>query len=249
MIEAYYVRSVERSLQLLKCFDKEHQAIGLLEFAGMLELNKSTVFRLLCNLADSGFVEINEDGKYVLGQEIFRLARVYQNSDLLAKEAESLMKKVAALSGETVAIAEYSNGNAICVNRIESNYPLKIVSEIGASVPLIKGATGKAIIAFLPQEERKRCWARQEEMYHYGIEFQPLEEELAKVRERGYVITDGEVDIGVVAIAAPIFGNNRRVLGSISVAGPNNRFTNEKAEVLKDNLTALSDALLRKYKI
>lgn len=245
MEREYFVRSIERAMNVLKCFDSEHQEIGLLEFVDMLGLNKSTLYRILSNLVDGGFADINSEGKYVIGSEIVRLANISQNNDFLKHAAEDLLRHAAEVSGETAILTKYEQGKAICIDRIESSKVLKITSEIGRVVPLFRGATGKIIAAYLSEEEKTRCLAVQKKLFS-NWENEESEEEFGEIRKAGYSITKSEVDDGVTAFAVPLLGNGSCVLGSISIAGPDFRFHEEVIEGFRESLMDEAQALSRR---
>ena len=84
----YNIRSVERALNALQCFNGGSREISLMEFSRMLSLNKSTTFRILTTLRNLGFLEMADDGKYKLGAEIARLGRLTDGVSLLILEGQ-----------------------------------------------------------------------------------------------------------------------------------------------------------------
>lgn len=223
----YSVRSIERALNMLKCFNADRKEIRLLEFTELMSLNKSTVYRILVNLKNAGFVDVNKEGEYIIGNEVLRLASVKRDNDFLKKGAYHLLEILNELSGETVILSKYHNCRLICIEKIESLKVLKITSEIGVSVPIMKGATGKSIAAFLNKDEFAKCIEVQQIEFNQQYDLLKLKEELQVVRKNGYVLTTSEIDEGVTAFAMPIFGDSGSVIGSISIAGPDFRFNEE----------------------
>ncbi|MBC8588947.1 IclR family transcriptional regulator [Paratissierella segnis] len=236
MEEQYNIRSIERALNILKCFNENRTEIGLLEFAEMLSLNKSTVFRILTNLNNCGFVDVNAEGKYILGSEIIRLGNIRHENDLLKAEAIKILNELQTLTNETVILIRYNNYKATCIDKIESSNDLKIVSEIGRNIPMLKGASGKVIAAHLSESELERCFAIQQNLFNYRDDLNILKDEFKTIRENGYCLTTSEVDAGVTAFAVPIFGAAGSVIGSVSIAGPNFRFNDEVIISIKDRV-------------
>ncbi|WMJ78638.1 MULTISPECIES: IclR family transcriptional regulator [unclassified Sedimentibacter] len=223
----YNVRAVERALSILKCFNSNRKEISLLEISEIMSLNKSTVYRLLVNLKNAGFVDTTIDGKYIIGNEIVRLANIRQNDDFLIKGSYSIMESLAQLSGETIILVKYDNCRVICLDKIESTNALKITSEIGVNLPMMKGATGKSIAAFLTDAELEKCVNFQQREFKEQYYLPKLKNDFKQIRKNGYALTTSEIDDGVTAFAVPILGHDGHVLGSISIAGPDFRF-NEK---------------------
>ena len=139
----YNIRSVERALNALQCFNGGSREISLMEFSRMLSLNKSTTFRILTTLRNLGFLEMADDGKYKLGAEIARLGRLTDGVSLLIREGQPVLQKLAKLSGETLAICKYENGRMTCISKVESEKVLKCICVLDSDVPMLKGATGR----------------------------------------------------------------------------------------------------------
>jgi DNA-binding IclR family transcriptional regulator len=234
----YQVKSVERALAILKCFDPERTELGLNEFVQITGMHKSSVYRLLMNLNRQGFVQMTDSGKYTIGSEIRRLGQLWETSGALIRKAKAILLSLHDLTGETVFLVEYAQGKAICTDRMETSKALKITSQIGSTVPLFKGASGKSIAAFLAESDRSQALKTQEEIYGDHYDHCALMDEFATIRKLGYACTTGEVDEGVTAFAVPLLTGDGRVLGSISVAGPFFRLTDEavksyRAQVMK----------------
>lgn len=234
MKEQYSIRSIERALDMLKCFNDNRKEIALLEFAELMSLNKSTVFRILVNLKNAGFVDINPEGKYIIGSEIIRLGGITNHNDYLKAEAHEILNTLANISEETVILVKYNNYKAICIDKIESSNDLKIVSEIGRSIPMMKGASGKIISAFLDKDKLNECIRVQQDLFNEQYDLDKLKSELEIIRKNGYCLTTSEIDQGVAAFAIPILGAGGSVIGSISIAGPNFRFNNGIINKIKD---------------
>jgi DNA-binding IclR family transcriptional regulator len=234
----YQVKSVERALTILKCFGPERTEIGLGEFVQITGMHKSTVFRLLMNLSRHGFIWETDSGRYSIGSEIRRLGHLWDVAGVLTRKARAILLSLHDLTGETVFLVEYLQGRAICTDRMETSKALKITAQIGSTLPLFKGASGKSIAAFLSESERAMAQKIQEEIYKEVLDFQQLMEEFMLIRQQGYVRTASEVDEGVSALAVPLLTSSGRVLGSISIAGPSFRFTDEIIETYRDKVVA-----------
>lgn len=236
MENEYQVRAIRRAMDVLKCFDYEHPEIGLLEFAEMLQLNKSTVYRLLCNLLEGGFVDMNHEGKYVIGTEVARLAALNRGDNYLKRIARNFMEELASRSGETVVLTRYERGKAICIDRIEMEQILRVTSEIGRNVPMLKGSTGKVILAFLDSIELERCLKVQEELFHLAYDREKLDQELKRINTQGYCSTTGELNANVTSLAVPLLDGGGIVLGSVAILAPETRLGPERIEDIRDQV-------------
>jgi len=241
----YTIRSIERALKLLKSYTNFKNEFSLKEMADTLKLNKSTVFRIIMTLKKWGFIEVGLDDRYKLGHEILLLASIIRDNMDIRKEAYGFMKKLAKETGETVILAVLQNYKAICVEKIESFQTVKITSQVGAVIPLFKGATGKTLAAFISKENLDKYIAVQSKLYGTEHDQSNLISEFEKIRNDKFVVTHGEVDEGVIAVAVPIFDFKREVVASLSIASPEFRFSKEKEVMLKNILMKTSCELSR----
>ncbi len=241
-VSDYNIRSVERALKTLQCFSGGLREISLMEFSRRLELNKSTAFRILATLRNAGFLEMTDDGKYRLGAEIARLGRLTDGDSFLKKEAQPTLRKLAKLSGETLSICKYENGRMACISKIESQHVLKCICVLDSDVPMLKGATGKVVAAYLPEEELRRCIEIQKLAGHPGGDYDELMADFKKIRKDGYYVSHSEYDDRINALGVPVFGKYAEVIGSLSIVGPDSRFVDDAIiKILPDVLHEVKD--------
>ena len=93
------------------------------------------------------------------------------------------------------------------VEQVEGRHAVKQIVEVGAEAPLHLGASGKAMLAFLPDGARPPT-----------ARAAALDADLERVRRRGYAVSQGERIPGAASVAAPVF-DHTGVVGSISAAG------------------------------
>jgi IclR family acetate operon transcriptional repressor len=117
------------------------------------------------------------------------------------------------------------------VAAVNSSHPLRYVVPINEWIPVYAGASGLAIMAFLPPEERRAIIARTKlapVTERTITDPMVLEKELARIRARGYAYSRGQRTVGAVGIAAPIWGPDGRVMGDLTVSVPEPRFDERK---------------------
>ena len=210
-----------------------HKApLMIAEMAQILDIPKSTLYRIIRTLNDYGLVEeIDSSGHYKLGYRTLVLARSVEEQDLLIKIALPEMRKLADISKETILLTTIVNDKSICIERVESDAPIKLTSEKGRIMPLHAGASGKVILAFLPPKKRYHL------IYETPLEAltertitepQKLEADLEKIRENGYAFSNSEMNVGASAVAAPIFDDRKSVIGGLTIAGPEQRMNRKR---------------------
>ena len=180
-------------------------------------------FQTLVKIAD--FFDVSLD--YLLGRTKYGEPYVPRRSLVLKNTffVGEVMEELSAATEETVLLAVRTGLKAICVDRVESGRLIRFSIPNGKLLPLEKGASGKAILA----HENKRIF--EQLVSGWGEEeTAALAGELERISAQGYSMTVGEVDADVCGIAAPIFDGYRRVIASLTVAGPKDRFSEESRE-------------------
>lgn len=220
------VRSIQRALRILLCFNWEERELTLTEISEKIGLAKSTVSRLLTTLEIEGFlVKDGRINRYKLGHNIYYLGLVAKESLDLRVISRPIMKEITELTQETTNLYILDNLDRVCFDQVESPLSVKRSVKIGERFPVWAGATGKVILANLDET----VW------YDMIKELRPLTEktivdpdefinELRRIKENGYAVSVGEKEYEVGCVAAPIFDVNRRVIGCVSISGPSFRF-------------------------
>jgi IclR family transcriptional regulator, KDG regulon repressor len=236
------VRAVERALQILACFDDEHPERGISEIAQAVQLHKATTHRMVTTLMSFGYIERAQDGqKYRLGLRLAELGyQVIRRLDL-RREAAALMNDLAERLGESVDLCVYDRGQALYLEVVQGNHALTIAAAVGRSLPIHATASGKVLLAYLPEPEREALLGRRLEAHtqHTITDPQVLRRQLATVRVQGYAVDDEELEVGVRAVSAPVRNREGKVIAAMSIACPASRLTLERTpEVTKELLAA-----------
>lgn len=203
------------------------QYVSVSELAGSLGLPMPTIHRLLQLLRENGIVDWNSGNKrYSVGPELYRIAALVTSSADLPKIAQRQIDQVAEQLGETTLFGTYlpSALGMAFVARAEGRHALQYRIELNTVSSLVWGASGKAILAYLPQPivEKALAAAADSASGKTPPELAKLNEELARVRRIRYAVSEGEKLQGARGVAAPVF-NSEGVIGSICVTSPRER--------------------------
>ena len=219
--------SVANSLRLIKTFSEDEYEIGISDLAKRLGLAKSTVHRLASTLLEEGMLEQNSgDGKYHLGLALFELGAMVRRKMDFTMEARPFLRTLMEKTGETVHLAILDHDSILYIITHESKQALRMGSKVGTRAPVHSTAVGKALLAFLPEDELQRIIAARglpASTPGTIVDAKALRRELAAVRARNYAVDDEESEIGLRAIAAPIRIYSGNVVAAISIAGPVHR--------------------------
>ncbi|MEZ2389403.1 IclR family transcriptional regulator [bacterium RCC_150] len=224
------VQSVDRALQILEILARKGDA-GVSEIAEEMGVHKSTVFRLMGSLLGRDIVRQNsERGKYQLGFGILRLASSVPGRLSLVHEARTVLESLAQKYKETVNLAVLRSNYAVNVDQAMGPSTLATYDWVGGLTPLHATSSGKVLLAALTVEERDRIFKETglrprtpRTVADRGV----LENQLLEIAHNGYAIVQDELEIGLTAVAAPIYNHTGTVIGAVSISGPAFRFKPE----------------------
>ena len=224
--------TADRAVEILLLFDDGSPSLSAGEVAGRLTMSRSTTYRYLQSLRASGFLEEEDgSGRYRLGPQILRLARVARKGIGLAEAALPSMRVLAAETGEDVLLTRRSGTQVACIERVQGSHMVRLSYERGHLLPCHAGASALVVLAFAPGEEIDRVLAAAAPLTSFTDRTPTHPDEvrakLATIRDQGYALTDGEVDPGVRGVAAPVFLPDGRVGAGLSVVGLAYRLTDD----------------------
>jgi len=240
------VQSLDRALEILRLLGSEPE-MRVTDLARRLEVHKSTVFRLLATLQEHGLVEQNPTTeKYRLGYGLVRLAGAVVAELDLARASRSVLEELATRTGETVNLAILQGDQVVNIDQIAAPNLVVNVNWVGKQTPLHATSNGKVLLAYLSEDERRRLLDRSLPRLTPRTITDPriLEKQLHRVVTDGYAFTLEELELGLNAVAAPVYAADGRVQAAVSVAGPSYRVTPQRlsdlGEMTKDAAAAIS---------
>jgi DNA-binding IclR family transcriptional regulator len=219
------VRAVQRALRILACLAEDE--MRLVDIAQRLKLHKATVTRLLASLAGADMVSRDARGRYRLGPGILMLTtRLLARYRTLVDYLRPPLMTVWEATRETVTVHVRVGVERVCVEELESLETIAFRSGVGSRVPLHVSSSGKVLLAFLADEER-RCVL--DELPLVALTERTitsrsrLETELAAIRRAGYAMSQGERTPGATSVSVPVFDARGDIVAAVSVIGPESR--------------------------
>ncbi len=207
------VRAVDRALDILGAFSPDDPSLSAVELARRARLSRPTLYRILYTLEKREYiVSEGEPQRFRLGPAIGRIAHTWSAGLDLGQLAQPILQRVWQTTRETVALFVPEGNRRICIAELPCPQPLAFRRGIGYSEAIVRGASGRAILA----------WASAAEVpLDPAIATPPdLPRLLDEVRKLGYATSRDELIDGAVAVAAPFFDRAGKVTGSIAVFGP-----------------------------
>lgn len=212
---------VERALDLLELLAKRDE-LSLAEVAAGLSSSRATAFRILSKLQSRGYVEhLRAQHTYRLGPQIRELASWAEQS-ALTRLALPALSELRAQSGESANLAALRRNRIVYEMILDGAHSLRISNTVGEEVPPHSTALGKAILAWLEPARRPTLLGKPPFASFTTRTItteEKLQQELERVRARGYATDDEEMAFGAYCVAAPIIGTSGEPIGAISVSG------------------------------
>jgi DNA-binding IclR family transcriptional regulator len=242
---AALVQSVDRAVAVLELLASRGES-GITEIAGELGVHKSTASRLVSVLEARGLVEqLGQRGKYAIGFGVVRLAGAAIGRMDLATLGQPACQALADEIGETTNIAVLDDD--VVINIVQARAPAAVSAQnwIGQRTPPHATSSGKVLLGYAEPARRQDILAKGLIEYtpHTLTDPAALAVQLDRVPTDGYATTFEELEIGLHALAVPVFGPGGVAVAAISVSGPSYRLPRRRVRELAPVLTAAADGL------
>lgn len=230
--EKYIIPNLWRAIDVLEYLSKNPEGITISELAEALNIPTNSVFRILRTLSTRGYV-IQNKKRYEISSKLFALGAHAIAEETLFEKITPVMRELRDEIKETVIFGKLSGDKGVILEQIRGLYPVKVVVEVGYNFPLHSSAPAKAIMAFLPEEERisllDTCTF--EPFTDNTItDRESFTEELKKVKDEGFAYDMEEADSDVRCIAAPIMNIKGYPIAALWITGPVSRLSVKKCE-------------------
>jgi DNA-binding IclR family transcriptional regulator len=227
---------VEKALDCLLALADAPGELGVTELSHRLGQSKTTVHRLLTALRSRGFVQVNPDTRrYRLDVAVLRLSSAMLRQTNLRTLAVPGLAALRDRTGETASLTVRRGTRRLHLDQAESMEDLRFTLDVGKDLPLLVGASGKALVAWLPAAELDALIVECGLPAHApGSITDParFKEDLALIRARGYALSFSERYVDVCSVAAPVRDHRGLVVAAINITGPASRCTPERATTL-----------------
>ena len=227
MAEATGTQAIDRAAQLLVRVVESPRPPSVGELAEGAGLPKSTTSRLVSALERQGLVQrLGDRGRLTAGPVLLRYANRDVSATLVELAAPSL-RRLADVSGETINLAVPGPEGVEHLAQEDTAHFVGVTDWVGRRVPFELAANGKCFLAFGGADD--------------------LGPALQRVRARGWATSIDELEIGLAALAAPVFGTRGEALAALSISGPSARLTPERiaqlAPLLVEEAAVLAERL------
>lgn len=245
-------QAVVRAIQILKEIGAgPRRGVRIVDLCGCLEIERPTIHRILSSLLAEGFVVRDDNKRYLLGDQIYRLGVVAAGRANLRDICEGALTRIAAATGDTVFLATRQGDDVLVIDRRIGTTPAAraMPLDVGMPRPLGIGATGLAILATLSRAEIDEFIGKNvQRLREYGLRPEQLPQQILRSRRIGYAYSRGYGPPRLSGIGVALKNRDGHCIGAISVTTLASRLTavhrSEILDVLHDELARI-DVKLR----
>jgi DNA-binding IclR family transcriptional regulator len=235
-----------RVLAVLQVFTPGRHTLTARDLAESTGIPLPSMYRYIALLRETGLLIGDERGCYHLSARLISLARAAEAAESIIEIADPVMRALATECGETVILVRLVARSPVCVHRVESTHHLRAAFEPGQPLPLNRGASSKVLLSGLPEQVRRDYLRQFAATDPDGVA--RMEEAALLAAERGWAVSEEEIDRGVWAASAAVT-DGRSTVAALTVPSPLVRApaelqdrllvqVREAAAVLSDRLVA-----------
>ena len=228
------VKSLQKSLKLLECFNASSNEMGITQLSQLMGISKSNAHNIVSTFQACGYLEKNPDNdKYSLGLKMLEFSYAINKKLDYQRSVYDVMYNLSNDLNVVCYFAIPSNGKVLYLYNTfpitgVGNYPYRTI--LGECADFYCTSIGKAILAFLPKEEAEIHIQAPKIRYTENTitDSEQLREELNKIRQVGYSIDDVEHELGIKCMGIPIMDHNGKLVGGLSISTANISFDQHK---------------------
>lgn len=229
--QVQFIQSLDRGLTILNSVALSKQPVSLGEIADLLDIDRSSAFRLAHTLRRRGFLSCPPGRKdYILGSAMWTLSHQYDWSNMLVKVAHPELKLLATQINETAHLAIREGTSALFIDSVHATHVIAVAGQTGELVPLYCTAHGKALLADADEGELRTQFGPgplQRYTKNTITSIKALTKECEEIHEHGFAADESEYTIDLRCMAAPIRIANDMIVGSVGISAPASRFSKD----------------------
>jgi DNA-binding IclR family transcriptional regulator len=244
------LKTLDKALHLLESFNEKNKSWGVRELAQKLGMSHTIVYRILSTFQKHGFVIKNSNtNRYELDLKFWEYGMLLQDKLTRKEIFRPYMERLVDKTGETAFLSWLVGKESMSIEIVHSPQSVKFDVRVGMNKPLHAGASNKVILAFLPNDIIEEILNESLKSFteYTVVDPSELRSEINSIKEQGYSVTFGEFTDNVVGVSVPLFDCNQKVFGSLNIAGPQYRISDEKIQYITNELltikTEINDSL------
>ena len=237
-----YMSGLEKGLDVLLAFDREHPQLTLSEVAERTSLSPSTARRCLLTFQELGYVGSYKK-RFFLRPKVLDLGAAYLDSTNIEGLTKAYLTELATETGDSASLSVLDGCDIVYLAHASARTLLRLEARVGSRFPAYATSMGRVMLAGLPEDRLDHCLSKSNLIkFTEKTETDPeaLKTLIARCREDGFSAVEDELAYGVVAVAVPVRDSNGRVVAAVNTSG-HSRVSNKDAFV-RDRLDLLRAA-------
>ena len=246
----YPIKVLDKSLSVLELLLRQDSDMNITEMSEKLGFYPSTTHRILDTLKYWGYVEQDSHTqKYQLGLKALELGMTKLHKMDLVREATPYLKELVNQYNETVHLGALEKKEVMYLAKKESSQTIRMISYVGKRAPLHCTALGKVLLAYLPEEERRKILEGKQlpRLTERTItDKEELEKNLEQVKKQGFALDNEENEKDVCCMAVPIRNYQGTVIAALSISRPSFRMYKNKQKDLEKALIEIGEKISKR---
>lgn len=243
MIKTGYKRvpAIDKCFGILDLLSKSRDPLGISDISNALKYNRSTVFNMVYTLVDHNILEKKAHNKFQFGTKLYILSKAANRRSDLIKTIHPYLEAINRKTRLMVFLGIRSGLRAVIIDKVDSTFDIKVMSEVGMRIPLLAGAGGKALLSQLPEDEIDRILAKNKLKKFTAFSCTDkarYKSMILATKTTGIAFDTEEYIEGIQAFAVPLNLNREDMVGAIWAVGLKSQIKTEQvesfAEYLKD---------------
>lgn len=241
------IQVIDRTFDILELLATEEEGLGITEIARRLDLNKTTVHRIVNAILKRGYIEKTEQGLYQMGLKCVAIASIRLGNLELSTEARPFLANLTNALRQSCHLAILDGNDAVYIDKVEVTKNIRLYSEIGRRIPVYCSALGKALLLDKSQRQIEDILKHCNYQAYTKNTLTTAEQVMAEIEESrhtGWTIDNEEHDRGIRCIAAPVYDYTGRIIAAVSTSASTFFYTEarqlEIAEMVKDTAMQIS---------
>lgn len=247
MLESSKVPALTRAIDILN-FIAQVGPCSAARIIDELAIPKSTAYLLLGELRRQRFLSLDHQDNYCLWTKLVELAGHALSKLDLRELARPRLTQLMDKTGLLCHLGIIDNQNAYYILKIESSATISVRSHEGKSLSLYRSGIGKCLLAWQPEAVRDAIISQltwQQATPTTIMNPQQLQDELVRIRYRGWSFDNGEDYLDVRCVAAPVFNANNVLTAAISLVGTRQQINDDNRDYLAGKAIACAKDISR----
>jgi len=249
--DRYHIPSLRRALRVVEYLSENPQGATLTEIVEDLQLPKNSVFRITTTLMDEGYLARSDDTmRFQLTRKFLAYGLTAVCEEDVIVNSMDVMKRLRDTTDTTAYLGALYGAEGVIIEQAPGGHPFKLSVDLGTRFSLHSGAPGKAMLAFLPEEQREDLMSQMEFIKFNDRTITDPDEfrlEMERIRECGYALDHAEEFEGIHCVGAPILDHNGSVVATLWISGaevvlPKKKFK-EYGPIVRDHAMEISRRL------